>query len=62
MKTLSRSTLEKEYRRCDRLLAKNRNPSDYDKALLYGGRQALGWALRDNCSKPSSCITSGRKP
>ena len=51
-----KSSVQKEYRRCDRLLAVERDLSEYDRGILYGGRQAMGWLLQNNCAKPSVCV------
>jgi hypothetical protein len=53
---ISESTMRREYRTCDLVLAKARDLSDYDRGLLYGGRQAMGWVLGTNCARPSACV------
>jgi hypothetical protein len=57
-KPLSRSTIRREYRACDRRLAQERNLTDLDRGILFGGRQAMGWMLRNNCTKPSRCVSN----
>lgn len=49
----ARATIRRMYNRLDRALT-NREPfaTDCAEAEAYGARQALGWALDDNCMAP----------
>jgi hypothetical protein len=60
-KPISRRSMQREYKQCNVILANGRDLTDYDRGILYGGRQAMGWALGDNIARPSACVSTRRE-
>lgn len=53
----ARSTIRRIHNRLDRALTNREGfATDCQEAEAYGARQALGWALGDNCMAPDKCV------
>lgn len=71
--TKKRDTIRREYNRVEELFERlrkeeNGNPFGalfqdkiYERYMLYGARQALGWMMNMNCMKASECVSEKSK-